>query len=239
MLNLIKKDFLAGWVFLPGIIVIIPFLTAMQIWAMMDDFGGIVVGFFTFITMFLCIFSSFAFVIMDTTSNMEMMYPSLPISRHVIVLARYASSFMLLAISLSLVVLTMIFAVYLFNKNDPAFEILLSMRGIITMAVFLLFILSFILPFIFKFGSGRGVIAALITQLVIVFIMPLGEFILEALKGIITFDLAWIQRFLKSLLEWIISLPAFSAYLLLFTVIFTVILLSITLSVRFYNKLDL
>jgi len=206
---------------------------------MLDGFDGIVVGFFTFITIVLCVFSSFVFIIMDTTSRMEIIYASLPLSRVIIVPARYASSFILLALSMGLVILTMLTAVHLFGKNDPVFEIILSLRGILTFAVFMLFIISFIMPFMFKFGSGRGTIAALITQLIFLLIVPLAEFLFDALKGILNFDITWIMSILKSFLEWIISLSAVSAYLLLFTIITTVILISISLSMRFYKKLDL
>ena len=42
MLNLIKKDFAAGWIYLGGITLGISFLTSIALLAMMDDFGGIV-----------------------------------------------------------------------------------------------------------------------------------------------------------------------------------------------------
>lgn len=62
MFNLIEKDFIAGWMFLIGVVLIIPFISMIAMWAMMDDFGGVIIGVFTFIVMALCIASSFTFL---------------------------------------------------------------------------------------------------------------------------------------------------------------------------------
>lgn len=239
MFNLIKKDFIAGWMFLIGVVILIPFITMIAMWAMMDDFGGVIIGVLTFIVMVLCIASSFIFLGVDTTYKAEMIYASLPIKRSKIVMARYLSSFMLTAGSFSLAVLSCLSMVYIFNHTDPAFKIILSFRGIISMISFLFMILCFILPFIFKFGVGKGVTAALITQISMMIAVPLVKFVLKALQGILAFDFAFFNRMLHAAIKWIIGLTRFQAYALIFGIVAFVILVSIGLSVRFYNKMDL
>ena len=239
MIQLIKKDFIVGWMLLIGVILIIPFITLIAMWAMMDDFGGVIIGVFTFIVMILCIASSFIFMGVDSAFQAEMIYASLPIKRSKIVLARYLSSFMLTTGSFGLAVLSCFSMVYIFNETDPAFKIILSFRGIIAMLSFLFMILSFIFPFIFKFGPGKGVTAALITQISLMIAFPLAKFVLKALQGIFAFDFAFFNRMLHSAIKWIVGLSAFQAYLMIFGIVSLVILVSIGLSIRFYNRMDL
>lgn len=239
MFNLIKKDFIAGWMFLIGVVLIIPFISMIAMWAMMDDFGGVIIGVFTFIVMALCIASSFIFLGVDTTYKAEMIYASLPIRRSTIVLARYLSSFMLTTGSFSLAVLSCLSMVYIFDHTDPVFKIILSFRGIIAMLSFLFMILSFIFPFIFKFGAGKGVTSALIAQVSLMIAVPVIKFVLKALQGILAFDFAFFNRMLQAAIKWLLGLTAFQAYALLFGIVTLVILVSIGLSVKFYKRMDL
>jgi len=239
MFNLIKKDFIAGWMFLIGVVLIIPFISMIAMWAMMDDFGGVIIGVFTFIVMALCIASSFIFLGVDTTYKAEMIYASLPIKRSKIVLARYLSSFMLTAGSFNLAVLSCLSMVYIFGHTDSAFDIMLSFRGIIAMLSFLFMILSFIFPFIFKFGAGKGVTAALIAQVSLMIAVPVIKFVLKALQGILAFDFAFFNRMLQTAIKWMLGLSRFEAYALIFGIVALVILISIALSVRFYNRRDI
>ncbi|MBN2091819.1 ABC-2 transporter permease [candidate division KSB1 bacterium] len=239
MLRLIKKDFIAGWMFLIGVVLIIPFITTITIFAMLDDFGGLILGVFTFIVVALCVASAFIFLSVDTIYNADMIYASLPIKRALIVLARYLSSFMLTAGSYSLALLSCYVAVNLFDKNDTAFEIILSWRGLLSMLIFMFLILSFMFPFIFKFGTGKGTMAALITQISLVLIIPLIKFIMKALSGIFDFDFAFFSRIFYKSIQWLMQLEKFQVYLLLIGIFLSVILISISLSIRFFNHRDL
>ena len=239
MLNLIKKDFFAGYLFLFGIIILAPFITWMEIWAMIDDFGGLILGIFTLITMILCIASAFIFMAVDSSPNTDMIYASLPVKRSTIVAARYITSYMMMLICFLIIILTCFSSVYLFNKSDQAFNILLSLRGIASMSLFLIFILSFILPFVFTFGAGKGFTVALIVQIILVISLPLIKFIFNLVSGIFEFDIALFSRFLKSTLRWIIALPAYQAYILIIFIIIIVITISLKLSIRFYYRRDL
>ncbi len=239
MLNLIRKDFIAGMIFLLGVAIIIPFITSIAIAAMIDDFGGIIIGIFTFIIVALCIGASFIFIAIDTSFGTDMTYASLPVKRSTIVVARYVSSIIITLSGFCLVILVCLSLVHIFNLWDPAFRIILSSRGITSMISFLLVILTIMLPFVFKFGSGKGVIAALIIQIGIVLLVPLFEFIINALNDIWNFDIAYFYNLLHNILSWMMTLPAIYAYLFALSVVVILYVISIILSVRFYNRRDL
>lgn len=239
MFNLIKKDFIAGWMFLIGVVLIIPFITHIAMWAMMDDFGGVIIAVLTFIVILLCVASGFIFLGVDSAYNAEMIYASLPIKRSKIVLSRYTSSFMVTSGSFGLALLSCFSMVYIFNATDPAFQIILSFRGTVGMISILFISLSFIFPFIFKFGAGKGIAAAVIAQIILMVSVPLIKFVLKALQGILDFDFAFFNRLLHSALKWLVRLTAFQAYVFILGIVAFVIFVSIGLSVRFYNRMDL
>ncbi len=239
MLNLIRKDFIAGALFLLGAAILIPFLSSIAMAAMIDDFGGINTGIFTFIVIALCVGASFIFIAIDTSFKTEMTYASLPLRRSTIVLARYVSSIIITLTGFCLVILSCLMLVYLFGQNDPVFQIFLSSRGITSMISLILIIVTIMLPFMFKFGPGKGVIAALIVQIGIVLFFPLSEFVINALKDIWNFDIAIFYKILKEILSRIAALPEIYGYLFVFSIVVTFNFISIVLSIRFYNRRDL
>lgn len=239
MLRLIKKDFIAGWMFLIGVVLIIPFITTIAIFAMLDDFGGLILGVFTFIVVMLCSASAFIFLGVDSTFNTDMIYASLPIKRYIIVLARYGSAFFLTSGSYGLALISCYVAVNFFGQYDPAFEIILSWRGILSLLIFLFLILAFIFPFIFRFGPGKGIAAAIVTQIGLTLLVPVTKFILNALKGIFHFDLAFFSRIFQNGIRWLMQLEKYQVYLLLMGIFATILLISVCLSIRFFNRKDL
>jgi len=239
MLNLIRKDFIAGAMFLLGITLIVPFITTIAALVMTKDFGGIIIGIFTFIIVAMCIGASFIFIAVDTSFGTDMTYASLPVKRSTIVFARYVSSIIITLSGFCLVILSCLSLVYIFNLSDPAFRIILSSRGITSMISFLLVILTIMLPFVFKFGPSKGVIAALIIQIGIVLLVPLFEFFINALNDIWKLDIAYLYNLLHNILNWMMTLPAIYAYLLTLSIVVAFYFISIILSIRFYNKRDL
>ena len=239
MFDLIKKNFLVGWVFLIGIVLLVPFISSIAIWAMLDDFGGLIVGIFTILTVGICIGSAFLFIGIDSAYNAEMIFVSLPIERSTIIISHYLSSFLMIIFSLSIVIFSCLSSIHIFGKPDPAFDILLSTRGIFSMIVFLFFILCFTLPFIFIFGSGKGMMVALFTQLGIMLFWPILKFLFKAISGVFSFDLDYFNRLLQSTITWLLGLSALKAYFLLFFIVTFVVSLSILLSIIFYKKRDL
>jgi hypothetical protein len=107
------------------------------------------------------------------------------------------------------------------------------------MISFLLVILAFMFPFTFKFGPGKGAIAALIVQIGVVLLVPLFGFIKNALSDVWNFDILFFYKLLLEILIWIAALPAIYAYLFTFSIVFMFTMVSIVLSVRCYNRRDL
>ena len=239
MLNLLRKDFTAGAIFLLGVIIIIPFMSTIAMAAMIDDFGGINMSIFTLLIAGLCVGASFVFIAIDTSYKTDATYASLPVKRSTIIEARYISSIIITVSGFFLAVISCLSLIHIFKLSDPAFSIILDTRGIISMISFLLIILAFMLPFAFKFGPGKGAIAALVVQIGLILLAPLLGFIKNALSDIWNFDIMFFYRLLLQIQIWIAALPAIYAYLFIFSIVFMLIVISITLSVRFYNRRDL
>ena len=239
MLNLIRKDFIAGWMFVGIATLMIPFLTSLAIWAMMDDFGGIALGFITILTVLMCTASSLIFILVDTVSKTESTYAGLPLERTTIVLSRYAGSLILITYSLCLAVFTIWLLSFGSGGSDRAFAILLSLRGITGMYVFLILINSFLYPFILKYGTGRGAFIYFSAVIVLGLLDPLVGFLQNVLSGIILIDLSFIKNVFESTVGFIRFLPLTELYLLLFSVLISIISTSLLLSIKFYSKRDL
>lgn len=239
MLNLIKKDYLAGRIFLLGIIILIPLISHLLLLSMIDNFGGISIGVFVLGTIFLCIISSLLFIFIDTSFDTDMIYASLPTNRSNIVLARYLSSGIMILFSLGLIIVSSISVIYIGEKFDPAFEILLSTRGILSILIMLLCIISFIMPFIFKFGSGRGIVSSIITLVSLFFGIPFIKFLFNIIGGIWVFQFDYLFNLLNEFLLFIAELSVIYAYILSILQIIVVVLISISLSIKFYKKRDL
>jgi len=241
MLNLIKKDFTAGKIYLGGITLGIPFLTSIALLAMMDDFGGIVYGFLTILTLLLCTFGSLIFLLIDSSFETDSIFASLPIKRDSIILARYFSSFLLTIFYLGIVVITLwvVSSLSLAKEYESTFERLLSFRGIQIVFVLLLFIQAFIFPFIFKFGSNKGLLKSLTTIIILVGIDPLFNFINNVVFQNHEFEFSFIIKPLIEILLYLKSLSIAEIYFILFLVFVTVEFSSIQLSQRFYLKRDL
>ena len=241
MLKLIKKDFLVGGLVLIGTSIIIPFLTFISLMAMMDDFGGIVLGFFTFLILFICTTASLLFIFVDSTSNTEMTFASLPIERKIIVAAKYYSSLILTILNFGLVVITVWF-VSSFSadpESDKAFQVLLSLPGIISMLMLLLTIQIFIFPFIFKFGSGKGVQTALIAIILLTMMDTIVRFIANGIIGYFKVDFSFIIDLFNSSILFINQLSSIELYSFLLAVFLIIISVSLLLSQKFYSLRDL
>ncbi|MFC1726593.1 ABC-2 transporter permease [candidate division KSB1 bacterium] len=239
MFSLIKKDFIAGKIFLLGVLIIIPLVTAMAIGAMADEFRGLLIGVFSVLTFTLCIAYSFVYIGIDTANNADMIYAGLPVKKSTIVYARYFTSMFQASANLGLVYLTCFITISILNKSDPIFDTLLNVRTIISMNIFLLLILSIILPFVFKSGIGSGLTAALVTLICIILCGPALKFVYHAINGIWDFDIAYFNRLVNNFLRWIIGLQAVYVYLIIFSSVFIIIFASMRLSVRLYKRRDL
>lgn len=239
--NLVSKDFIVGWPYLLGVLLMIPFLISISLMAMMDDFGGIVLGFFTLLTLFLCTTASLIFIFIDSTSNTEMTFASLPIERSTIVKSKYYSSSILLSVSFTLVVITT--WIVSFSSIDPeserAFEMILSFRGIISMLLVLFAIQAFMFPFIFKFGSGKGTQTAIFTILILTLLDPVVRSLSNLIEGYYRLDFSFITGLFDSTMDYITHLSPIEVYSVIIIIFLIIISISIMLSQKFYSTRDL
>jgi hypothetical protein len=239
MFDLVKKDFIIAGIFLGVIAVVIPFLTMMAVLTMIDEFGGLVLGFFIPMIIVFCIGSSFIFLGIDESYKADTIYASLPVKLWKIVVARYFTSFIMIISSFALMALTSLVSLHLFQKTDPLLMLFFSIRGMMSTTLFLLLILTFYLPFLFKFGSSKGISAALLTQICLVLIIPTGKFVFKAVLGIFAFDLSFFSGLFGAIRDWVMGLRPDETYVLIFMLLVFATLVSMGLSVRFYKKRDL
>lgn len=239
MFDLVKKDFIIGRIFLAVIVLVIPFITVMSLLTMIDKFGGLVLGFFIPMIIVLCIGSSFIFIGIDAAYNADSIYSSLPVKKSKIVCARYFTSSIMVILSFALIVLTSLASLHLFHKTDPLLMLLFSIRGMTGTVLFMLMFLMYYLPFIFKFGSSKGMSVALITQICIILIVPIGKFALRAVQGILAFDLAFFSGLFDAIRKWVMGMRANETYLFILTLLVVSTFISIGLSARFYKNKDI
>ena len=239
MFRLIKKDLVSGFIFLLIFPIAIPLMTVMAIWMMLDDFGGLIVAVITFITMGLCIAPALLFFALDSARGVEAVFASLPVKRSTIVCARYCSVYLITVSAFFVVLLTCFAAVYLFGAADPAFGLLLSVRGVWSMIFSLLLVLSFIQPFIFRYGFEKGSIAVLFTLVGMAVTVLVIDSVLKALNGIVEFDPGFFNSMIMAALTGIKSLKSTPAYLAMIAALVVLTGFSSALSVRFYRLRDL
>ncbi|MCF7859512.1 MAG: ABC-2 transporter permease [Candidatus Cloacimonetes bacterium] len=239
MIKLIKKDFISYWKFILIISGYIPFLVSIALWAMMDDFGGIWIGFFTTLSLALCIFGSLVFLINETHTNSEILYASLPVERSTIVMSKYVTAYILLCYSYILVILSTLFIFSVSGGNDKAFDLLLSIRGITMMFGFMIVVLSYILPFLLIFGMRKGAVINFIISLLFVMLKPVADIIENLFKGIVELNFSFIEEYFQSAVLFVTKLSAADAYTILLGTLVIGVNLSMMASIKFYSSRDL
>lgn len=239
MLDLIKKDISASRYFIIGMLIVVPFVVAIGVSAMVSDFGGVFIGIFMVMGIGLSLAASFIFMGTDAGSQADQLLVSLPIRRRTIVLARYISSFMMAVGCYLLIVLTCFILVFYFNLSDPIITLMLSFSGITGVIFMLFFILAFILPFVFKFGPGGGAAKALFVYVGFLMLLQVVKFLFDLAGGHIAFDFGFIFNLLNSIVERMIELRAITGYLIVIAFFGMIVSVSIKLSIWFYQNRDL
>lgn len=239
MKYLIKKDFISASLFITGMSLAIPFITILTIWTMVDHFGGIIIGVFTLIVVAESIFPSLMFILIDSTTGTDKTFASLPIKRKTIVLSRYTGSIIVLTYNFLLVILTCLAAIYFFDVRDSILVKLVSLNGIYIMFFFLIFITSFVLPFIFKSGAGGGLIKATIALIILLSLFPAGDFVINQFKDYLSIDPEFLIKLAEDILFWIKDQPAYFIKLGSVWSLLLILIVSYLLSVNFYNKMDI
>jgi hypothetical protein len=239
MKYLIKKDFIATGLYLIGATFAIPFLTMIAILTMVDHFGGLVVGAFTMIVIIESIYPALLFILVDSSSGADKIFASMPVKRSTIVLSRYSESIIQLIYNFTLVILTCLSAIYIFQVRDEMLTKMITFNGIFAIFLFLIFILTIIFPFMFKSGVGGGLLKATISLVILFILLPAADYVLYLLQDYITFDPDFFLLLADKFITWLKTQPAYIINLLPIVTVLITLSLSILLSIRFYNKLDI
>jgi hypothetical protein len=235
MYRLIKKDFIAGSLYLMGICIIIPVVTAVIIGASADESLGFFSRLFPAISMMLSVIYSFAYMKIDSANDMDTIFASVPAGRPAVVYARYFTTIFQAVFNFGLVILTAKIIIGLSGITDPVFEMVLSFHGAAGMIAVLILFMSVTLPFVFKFGLSGG-FSAFFIMLICIY---LGDKAIQTLKGYLGLDLTFIMNFLGDVFGWLNSLQTVYVYLVILAALSVLIFASVCLSVRFYRKRDI
>jgi len=239
MLNLIKKDITIAGIFMAVTAVVISFLTLMAVLTMLDNFGGLILGFYIPMVIILCGGASFLFMVIDEAFQADELYASLPIAKWKIIGARYISSSLMMLLSYCLIALVSYSAQLIEQKKDPILKLILSPEGMIGMILIMLLFLVYYFPFIIKFGLAKGMGIGLIALFCLFLIFPAGRFILKALRGVVHFDLSFFTTFFDAVRRWVTGLTGNETLLFMIAVFAGTTLLSLGLSIRFYKHKDI
>lgn len=239
MIKLIKKDFSVGRYYILSMIFIIPFITGLAIMAMVSDFGGVITGIFILILVALCAGSGFIFFFADGDCNGEMLFASLPIKRSKIVIARYISSFLLAAVGFGLALGIMLIADIVFNVDDPVLNVMLSGRGILGLISAIMIVVSYGLPFLYKYKNGNLILKAALFPVVIALLIQLINLIVAAIKGIWKIDLEYLTHIVNNIRDWILGQSLTYPYLSILIPLILIITLSVCLAIRFFQKREI
>lgn len=144
MKGLLLKDFMISKRSLTsfGIIIILLFTASLAMRSNLSILNG---GLFSFISIYFTIFLSFNLFTYDETCHWNIFALSLPVSKRVLVRGRYV---FLLLVLISAIGLSILF--YIAFGSVFSLEILLQIAASITVSLILI---SFLLPFIYHFGT--------------------------------------------------------------------------------------
>jgi len=194
---------------------------------------------FTMVSILFTIGIPFIFIALDSLYKADIEYSSLPVKRSTIVYARYVSSSLSVIAGLILTIIIGFVFKQFFTAADKGFELLMTIRGLISFILIVTLPISYLLPFIFKFGFGKGLWVASSISMMIVILILIVKSISSFLKGYQLFNEAFFSKLLNEILEIIKILGKTGVLAVIFFIIGTLVLISIKLSVRFYSKRDL
>ncbi|MFC1554220.1 ABC-2 transporter permease [candidate division KSB1 bacterium] len=239
MFKLIKKDFIAGRLFIIIIPLIMMFVSMISISLIYDKTGKMIIGIFALIALMISTVTSFLFFLVDAAYNAEQIYASLPIKRSKIVYAGFCTTAILALTGVCIMICEGYLTVYFLFNSDPEYLKIFDLKILAAMVSFILIILSFFLPFVYSFGPGKGASVAGVFFIGLTLLKPVLSFSVNALNGIFKFDTEYLLSILKNIIDWLMGLKPVEAYLTLAGVLALFLLTSITISVWFFKKRDI
>ena len=82
---------------------------------------------------------------------------------------------------------------------------LFTFKGAVLFFVFLTLIIGLVLPFLILFGTERGATLAIVTQIGLILVFPVFKFIVNAVAGLLSFDMAFWKHLIQSSLTFLES----------------------------------
>ncbi|MFC2128921.1 ABC-2 transporter permease, partial [Bacteroidota bacterium] len=214
MIHLIKKDFLIGRYSILSLVLLVPFVTSMAILSMIDYFDGIILGVFVILSIIMSIFCSLIFINIDTSNRGDELIKSLPIDKSIIVYSRFITSFFMEISCLLLIYLASLFFDRVINIEDQNLSLIINYRGIIIALFGISMILLTMLPFIFKYGGGKGSGMIFFSLMFIVLLPSLSKLLLDAFKDSISFNFDFITEKIKDILNYLSEVDPIFIYLI-------------------------
>lgn len=165
------------------------------------------------------------FVIVDETTNVEQLFASLPVTRVQLVVSKYLSSFLHMALAM-VVHLTVI---HLSMTEELLTEAAFIYRPEFWIITSILLILSdaFTYPFYFRYGFVKG---AIIYGFALISFMILT---------VITINILGRKELVQNFIRWVSSLEPWVVYASLVITILTILGSSLLISINIYKKQDL
>jgi len=229
MLKLVEKDFKAGYLVLLfiGVTWIMYAMTAFLYNLMVP------------LAMVFAVGLSLVFPFLDSSFKAEVHIASLPLKRSDIVYARYLSSLIMVSMALIVTVITGKLLEAVLPFPGKGFEIILTFQGIAAFLSVVIMALSYLLPFIFRFGCGKGIGFAFVLITSVVIVITGYKLLIPFIHG----ETILISSFFQNILTQLQNMTIFSwrrgiQIFLIFISVF-IAFISVKLSVKFYSKRDL
>lgn len=229
MVHLIRKDFVAGGLFLLGL---------GGLWV----FQGLVLFRFDLLVLLsglIVLLLPITFFAVDARYNADLLGCSLPVLRSTMVYARYLSALVLTVAGLIVTVLLGMAFRALFSMGGGDVSIIMTGAGAVGFVGSILLLHAVFFPFVFRSGLSRGTGHFCVAVMLVVAVLAGVEVLISLRHGYALFEEAPFIGLNGVLHTWASALGAgrFRAMMAILTV--GVVLASVRLSVRFYGKRDL
>lgn len=226
---LIRKDFRANGITQLKALVILCALSAFFIYFWLNEGGDVDPGivFYTLIVLLSSSMASILYMKTDDLNQMNKHFASLPVKRSEIVLARYASSYLLIVFALPAHFLGIQVAVLLWGEYHIGLNITNNPSFWISIYVALAFFKNLALPFYFKFGLNKGMIIYSFTMFMLLIGSMFSFQVFNPFYGIQQFG------------EWLSGQSIFAILSMGIALYLLLLAGSTSLSVKFYKNQEL
>lgn len=229
MFKLIHRDYRAGALYLLA-------LSAMWI------LQGLMFYPFNLFVMVGAVFSSLlplTFFALDAKYEADLQCCSLPVTRSMVVYARYLGSLFLVVIGVAVTVLLGMVFSSIISRGGADLVLLMSVRGVLGLLLTVVVFLSLFYPFVFRSGLQKGFLQFAVASVLLVVVLLGLDYLISVRHGYDLFSRTPFTGLAEVVGGWIMGLGTFVRRLLAGLFMLVVVGTSLRLSVRFYRKRDL